>query len=1203
MGCGRPLRARSGAPEEQRRAAVAAAGNSLLSAAKPAPAISALTPVPDSQLSSDPSATVSSAATFGSQRASAGHLEVVDFGPRYKVEKLLGEGGMGAVYKAQDLHLKRTVALKLIRVGLSDNPMIVERFKQELLLASKVSHKNVLRIHDLGEHGGQQFISMAYVEGEDLNGLLLREGRLPLKRALSIARQLCTALEAAHAEGVVHRDLKPQNILLDSTDHVYVSDFGLAKSLEDDVTGMTRSGETLGTPRYMAPEQVQSSAVDHRADLYALGVILYEMLTGDAPFRAKSAIQVMYKTVHEQPKNPQSINPEIPDWLAALILKCLEKESANRYESASAVLADLEAAIGPTSRVSAVAPAREPAAAAQPRSRRRLLLIAAGLTVLIAAAAGLWFGVLAHRTNTAAEPAISMAILPFRNASGDPKADWLSNSLAEMLATDVGQSASLRVVSPDRLHQILRDLRVSADSSLDPPTLKRLAEFSAADRVIVGQYTVLGGHIRIDATLRDLVHDRSITLKAEANDEKDLVNAVNQLTRSVQQNLTLSSRAIHELQSTSFTPTSKSVEALRAYSEGLELNRQGNNLEALKRFQAAVQSDPTFALAYSQLGLTYSALGYDKEAELNSSKGVELAANLPAREKYQIMASNARILNDFDKGVDAYQALLKLVPGDPQTEFALALLYENKGGLEKARGHLEGVLQRDPKNVDALLEMGRVLLRSNLPQPSLDYLNRGLSLAVEINNDQAKANILQGLGVAYKKLGRLDDALRNYQESLAIKRRIGDKRGMGVSLDEIAMVEQMSGKPDAAYGHFQDALKVQREIADKKGVALSLMDLGNLGLERGQYEQALKYTSEALQMYQDLGNEQYQAQCLDNMGSAYQYRGEYENALTYHQRALEIRQRINLPKQTAETLQNLAETYSSLAQYDQALGHYLRALDLARNAGDARLTAFISGNLGRLFEYQGRYGAALSAKQDAVKALEQGNDQTRWMAEVQAGYGHALSLVMRAQESGRQLDEALRRARELNDDPLVAEVLNYKGDLAFYGGDYKGARSYYEQALATSAKTAVKSAVVTAKVNLAKVAVEQRRFAEAVPALKKLALEAQTLRLKYLGIVISTYLGEAYIGAHDYQHAREELEGALRQSENLGLRSLRARALYLLGTLSRDAGNAGDASQRFQHAAQIVQEMQQESKSDALLQRADLKNIAAAIPAASAQAK
>lgn len=271
----------------------------------------------------------------------------MDFGPRYKVEKILGEGGMGAVYKAQDLHLKRTVALKLIRAGLSDNPMIVERFRQELLLASKVSHKNVLRIHDLGEHAGQQFISMAYVEGEDLHQLLVREGRLPLKRALSLARQLCAALEAAHGEGVVHRDLKPQNILLDGTDHVYVSDFGLAKSLEDDVTGMTRSGETLGTPRYMAPEQVQSSSVDHRADLYALGVILYEMLTGDVPFGGSSAFQVMYRTVHEQPKDPQTLNPEIPDWLNGLILKCLEKDPANRYQSASAVLADLEAAIGP----------------------------------------------------------------------------------------------------------------------------------------------------------------------------------------------------------------------------------------------------------------------------------------------------------------------------------------------------------------------------------------------------------------------------------------------------------------------------------------------------------------------------------------------------------------------------------------------------------------------------------------------------------------------------------------------------------------------------------------------------------------------------------------------------------------------------------------------------------------------------------------
>ncbi|MGZ4837663.1 MAG: serine/threonine-protein kinase, partial [Terriglobales bacterium] len=270
----------------------------------------------------------------------------VDFGPRYRIDRMLGQGGMGAVYKAWDKELQRPVALKLIRPDLARDPGVEARFKQELLLASKVSHKNILRIHDLGEAAGVKFISMAYVEGQDLHGLLTQQGKLTIEHAIKIARQLCGALDAAHSEGVVHRDFKPQNILLDKQENVYVSDFGLAKSLEQD-TGMTKSGEFLGTPRYMAPEQVQGGKIDHRADLYALGLILYEMVTGDVPFHADTTLQLMYKRVHEAPPSPKTLNPDLPDWIVRVIMKCIERDPAQRYQTAGEILHDLDTATAP----------------------------------------------------------------------------------------------------------------------------------------------------------------------------------------------------------------------------------------------------------------------------------------------------------------------------------------------------------------------------------------------------------------------------------------------------------------------------------------------------------------------------------------------------------------------------------------------------------------------------------------------------------------------------------------------------------------------------------------------------------------------------------------------------------------------------------------------------------------------------------------
>ena len=270
------------------------------------------------------------------------------FGPRYRIEAEIGEGGMGKVYKAHDNDLDRTVALKLVRPELARDASSLQRFKQELLLASRISHRNILRIHDLGDVDGMKFISMAYIQGMDLQDLIEKIGKLQTERVVNIAKQLASALEAAHAEGVVHRDLKPRNVLITVDDHVFVSDFGLAKSLDAETTAMTRAGEVLGTPRYMSPEQAESKAADHRSDLYSLGVILYEMSTGEVPFTGESSLQVMFQHVQQAPKDPRLVNPEVPEYLATIILKCLEKNPEQRYQSAAELLRDLESGTPPT---------------------------------------------------------------------------------------------------------------------------------------------------------------------------------------------------------------------------------------------------------------------------------------------------------------------------------------------------------------------------------------------------------------------------------------------------------------------------------------------------------------------------------------------------------------------------------------------------------------------------------------------------------------------------------------------------------------------------------------------------------------------------------------------------------------------------------------------------------------------------------------
>ncbi len=300
-----------------------------------------------------PTAAASDSETRAVAIGPVGDLEPgLQFASRYTIKRLLGRGGMGVVYEAWDNELDSPVALKLILPGITADAArsgaLTQRLKQELQLARRVTHRNVLRIHDIGEAAGAKYITMPMVVGTDLSEVL-RVAPLPVDRALAIWRQVVEGLEAAHEAQVIHRDLKPQNILIDAGDRVYVSDFGLAKSLEPSGAALTQTGELHCTPRYVAPEQLSGKPADARSDLYALGLILHEMLTGDIPFKGNSPMEIMFARLGPMPADPCLHNPRIPAGVGRLILRCLEQEPERRYQNAREVLADLDAAWRPAS--------------------------------------------------------------------------------------------------------------------------------------------------------------------------------------------------------------------------------------------------------------------------------------------------------------------------------------------------------------------------------------------------------------------------------------------------------------------------------------------------------------------------------------------------------------------------------------------------------------------------------------------------------------------------------------------------------------------------------------------------------------------------------------------------------------------------------------------------------------------------------------
>ena len=1108
-------------------------------------------------------------------------------GGRYEILQALGEGGMGAVYKARDRELDRMVALKVIRPDLARNPAIIQRFKQELILARQVTHRNVVRIFDLGEADGIKFITMEFIEGKDLRSLLLEHQKFSPEEAAEIIRQVCLALDTAHTEGVIHRDLKPQNIMRDAQGRIVVMDFGLARSLESD--GMTQTGALIGTMEYMSPEQGLGQELDQRSDLFTLGLIFYELLTGQVPYKAESALASLLKRTQERAVPISQLDSQMPRVLSNIVAKCLERDAKLRYATAKELLTDLEAWQGKSAAASIRLPSVQPWGQDIPWVWISVAAVVIVLAITALILRGKLFGP-STAQHGPDKPEVSLAILPFRNASGDSSLDWLGSSVAEMLTTDVGQSAHLRTVSPDRLHQVLSDLRITPGSTVAPDMLSRIAEYTSADTVVSGQFVKFGDQIRIDGTVRDLKHDRTVPLKVEGVAVKDVPSAVDRLAESIRQSLAVSPDVVKELKASSFQPTTKSPEALREYNEGLQLLRDGKNLDAVKNLQAAIKGDPQFALAYSRLAEADSALGYDGDADQYSRKAVDLAQQLPLPEKYLIEATRARLLKDDKKAIAAYENLLRSSPGNVETQFALASAYEDDGDLDKARANVAAVLKAEPNNISALLAMGRLAIKQGDAQAALQPLNQALSVSVQLNNQEQKALILLAMGIAYRVLNKPDDALREDQESLDINRRLGQKRGVAANLMEIAQVQTSLGKLDAALASYKQALSLQREIGTKKEMADTLIDVGLVYEQRAQYDAALDAYKQSLQMQRETGNENYEAMCLNNIGNVYLGRGDTDNALTYLQQALQLREKLNVPADIAETLHNLGETYAHIGDYDKAMSNYMRGIDLYRKAGDNVGAAVQSHAMALVFQAQGRYGAAVNAIQDALKPLIETGDKSRQMAEFLTDLGDALARAGRMPEAGKPLDQAEAVARPLKNESLNAVILNARGDVAFFNGDLKRARELYTSALRTALRGTEKDKVLISKMNLARLAV-----AEAQPVtanqLRQLAEQSDALGMRDLSLETSVLSGEEMVRGKEYARARDTLEAALSSSEKLGTQMQTAVIHYWLGESERLSGHSADAPGQYREAQHLTDEMKKEPGAEKLLLRADTKAV------------
>lgn len=521
------------------------------------------------------------------------------FATRYEVIEELGIGGMGRVYKALDTEINEEVAIKLLKPEITSDESTVERFRNELKLSRKIAHKNICKMYHLATEGLTPYITMEYVKGEDLKSFIRRNGKLSNDEALSIAKQVCEGLVGAHELGVVHRDLKPQNIMIDEQGRAKIMDFGIARSVE--APGVTQTGVMIGTPDYISPEQAEGTEADQRADIYALGVVLYEMVTGSVPFKGDTAMSVALKHKAVLPPDPKKLNPAVSEELNNLILICMEKDRERRYQTAEELLSDLN-------NVEAGIPLGErklPPRKRQTKKKRaikwRRVFLYGGVPVLLVL---LIAGAIYLYINRAAT-IHSIAVLPFENLTGDAEQEYFVDGITNELIGHIGQIRAFR--------RVISYWTIAQYKDAKKP-LQEIAQELNVDAVVTGSVQKTGGSVSIrvrlikaspnEQNLWEETYDRTLTDVLVMSGEIAQV-----IAKEIRINVTVE-------EETRFAGVRQvNPETYQLYLKGMSyLNKDEYDVNAIDQaiacFNKAVENDPTDPLAYAGLAYGYATIGH-----------------------------------------------------------------------------------------------------------------------------------------------------------------------------------------------------------------------------------------------------------------------------------------------------------------------------------------------------------------------------------------------------------------------------------------------------------------------------------------------------------------------------------------------------------------------------------------------------------------
>jgi tetratricopeptide (TPR) repeat protein len=684
----------------------------------------------------------------------------------YRIVEHLGAGGMSEVYLAEDEKLGRRVALKVLPRELAASPERLARFRREARTVAALNHPNIVTLHSTEDAQGLYFLTMELLEGGTLRERI-RPGGLAADELLRLALPLADAVAAAHAKGITHRDLKPANVMISGDDRVKVVDFGLAKVSAEGAedregsTSLTVDGRILGTVAYMSPEQVVGHPVDCRSDVFSLGIVLYELATGEHPFAAPSRAEFMSKILRDAPVPAAERNPRLPRRLDEILDRCLEKDPDLRYPDARALLEDLKS----LQSGSAVAPAVF-------RPRRLGLAVAAGLLLATLLAVAL---VRTERfnnstpapappqTTAAAVPArTAVAVLHFQNLTGDPQLDWLRAGLTEMLVTDLSQSPGLEVLGTDRLHQILTDLDVD-NGPMSFDMVQKVARRAAVRQVIRGTYVRVGRNVLISFQIEDASNGEILgSDRVQGPGDERLLSLVDALVAAVHRKLDVAPPASAPL--TLQDVTTSSVEAWRLYTEALGLHYQAKDSEAIPLLERAVELDPAFALALADLGTFHGNLGHQGLSRTYMGRAVEQAERLPVDQRSLIQGRYyAEKWGTYSRAVESFRETLRLYPNRDSPRNNLAILEAFLERYDRAAQEYETLLAQGTGFAPTTVSAANV-------QAALGRFEQGHRLLLDLAARQPDSWIAQvGLGWHLTQWGKLDEAAPALERAAALR--------------------------------------------------------------------------------------------------------------------------------------------------------------------------------------------------------------------------------------------------------------------------------------------------------------------------------------------------------------------------------------------------------------------------------------------------